>query len=111
MSELDWIDKENNFESNKPEKEETPESLEELVAGIEAAPDKDFEDLYGFKHDCRCAQDWLEGNTGMVAECYTKMTDDALNRCHEYKGEVAHLKRKIGVLRDQLREKGEEPRV
>ena len=108
MSELDWIDKD---EFNKEPEKELPDTLDELVEQLDELPEKDFKDLYGFEHDCHCASDWKDGNTGMVSMCYTEMCDDALKRCHEYKGEVAHLKRKIGVLRDQVRAKGEEPSV
>jgi hypothetical protein len=109
-SESDWIDSPQ-FKDEEPTEPEVVENVEELIDKIEAKASIDFADLYGFEHDCHCAEDWKTGNTGMVSECYTQMCDDALNQCHLFKGEIAHLKRKVGVLRDQLREKGEEPRV
>ncbi len=70
----------------------------------------DFEALYGFSHNCRCSADWEEGNVGLVSECYTRMCDDALERCHAYKSEVAYLERKMATLRGQVVELGGEPR-
>ena len=71
----------------------------------------EFEELYGFKHDCHCKEDWENGDVGTVSRCYTEMVHEALKRCHAYKGEVAELERNILLLQMQLRENGTEPRV
>lgn len=109
-SESDWIDNAESFGTTGND-EHTPDNLEELVEEIANLPDQNFEDLYGFKHDCRCAQDWLEGNTGMVSDCFTRMADDALQRCFKYKGEVADLTRQRDRLRSQVQELGGDPIV
>ena len=74
-------------------------------------PSEEFEEMYGFPHDCVCASDWETGNCGVVSECFMRLSDDALARCHKYKGEVADLERKMAVLRNQVSELDGEPRV
>ena len=74
-------------------------------------PSEEFQEMYGFPHDCHCAEDWAEGNCGVVSECFMQLSDDALERCHKYKGEVAGLERVAAVLRSQVAELGSEPRV
>lgn len=74
-------------------------------------PSEEFEELYGFPHDCRCVQDWEEGNCGVVSNCFMQLSDDALDQCHHYKGKVAELERTAGILRTQVAELGGEPRV
>lgn len=93
------------------ESPEEREYYEELVKLDEITNAEDFLDKYGFEHDCRCAKDWLEGNCGMVTECYCKMTDDALEACFRMKGELAGSKREADQLRLQVAELGEQPRV
>ncbi len=74
-------------------------------------PSEEFQEMYGFPHDCHCAQDWETGACGVVSECFMQLSDDALERCHKYKGEVAGLERVAAVLRSQVSELGETPRV
>lgn len=74
-------------------------------------PSEEFEELYGFPHDCHCAEDWESGLCGVVSECFMQLCDDALERCHKYKGEAADRERKLALLRTQVAELGGEPRV
>lgn len=37
-----------------------------------------FAAMYGFDHDCHCAQDYAEGKLAQVTQCYLALTDDAL---------------------------------
>lgn len=37
--------------------------------------------MYGFDHDCHCAQDYAEGKLAQVTECYLSLADDALDTC------------------------------
>lgn len=95
-------------EDSKTPEEEFGEYLTELT---EMVNNSDFEDRYGFPHDCRCDADWQEGNVAMASVCFMKMAEDALDRCYRYKGEVAGLVREGEALRIQVRELGGEPRV
>ena len=47
-----------------------------------------FEAVYGFRHNCRCAQDYTEGNVGEVTECFMTLTDDALTACRRMQEEL-----------------------
>lgn len=77
----------------------------------EIVNNSDFEDTYGFPHDCHCSSDWEEGKVQLCSECYMGMTEDALRTCHEFKGQIAGLERTSDALRIQVRELGGEPRV
>lgn len=88
---------------------EHDEVFEELEANT--LPSSEFEEMYGFEHDCHCASDWAEGRTGLVSECYTNLCDDALTQCHKYKGLLAQRDRELATLRVQVGELGGEPRV
>lgn len=46
-----------------------------------AAQREQFLAMYGFDHDCRCANDYAEGKLAQVTECYLELTDDALETC------------------------------
>lgn len=72
---------------------------------------EEFEELYGFPHECHCAADWENGDCGIVSECYMGLSDDALAQCHKFKGELADVDRKADALRLQVAELGGEPRV
>lgn len=80
-------------------------------------PSGEFEELYGFGHDCKCAKQWAayaEGDTsgvGLVSECWMQLSDDALEQCHKFKGKIAELERTGANLRNQVVELGGEPRV
>ena len=89
------------------------EEFDEVEREIDEAalPSAEFEEMYGFEHNCHCAEDWMEGKTGLVSECYTELCDDALTQCHKYKGELAGRARELAVLRVQVAELGGEPRV
>lgn len=82
-----------------PEEREYYEALKDLDAAVNTV---DFEDMYGFKHECRCAEDWIEGNVGTVSKCYTQMTNDALEACLRMKGELAEKDRELASLRLQM---------
>lgn len=52
---------------------------QEAAAFAEVADE--FETIYGFRHDCRCDQDYTEGRIGEITECYAGMVVDALATC------------------------------
>lgn len=82
-----------------PEEREYYERLKDLDAAVNTI---DFADMYGFEHNCRCAEDWAMGAVGTVSECYTKMTNDALEACMRMKGELAEKDRELASLRLQM---------
>jgi hypothetical protein len=45
----------------------------------------EFENTYGFRHDCRCDQDYTEGRVGEVPECFIEMVSLAMQTCREQK--------------------------
>ena len=51
--------------------------LDQAGAEFEAQREQ-FAAMYGFDHDCHCAQDYAEGKLAQVTECYLTLTDDAL---------------------------------
>jgi hypothetical protein len=88
------------------EDEDYAEYLDAVAENVE-----DFEELYGFSHDCHCKEDWDEGDVGIVSRCYTEMVNDALTQCNKFKGMTAEQDRIILLLQMQVRELGAEPRV
>jgi hypothetical protein len=64
----------------------------------------DFEELYGFTHDCHCAEDWEEGNLGIVSTCYLDMTKDALDTLKEMNEACKNMKATITQQRISLAE-------
>lgn len=57
---------------------------------------------YGFEHDCRCAEDYEEGNVGYVSACWANMANDALGTCKELLEKNLELRSKIAQLRAQV---------
>ncbi len=68
-----------------------------------------FEDMYGFEHQCRCADDWAEGNLGVVSVCYLEMTNDALDALVEARKELTANKASNAALQMQVVELGGTP--
>lgn len=95
-------------EDERTPDEEFSEYLSELSTMVN---NSDFEDRYGFTHDCHCDKDWQEGDVAMASHCFMQMAEDALAQCFKFKGTVADLERKLDALRIQVREEGGEPRV
>lgn len=88
-------------------------NYEEYARYLEGSktPSEEFVEMYGFPHECHCSEDWLTGEVGVVANCWLQMSDDALEQCHKYKGELADRERKLAILRTQVASKGETPLV
>jgi hypothetical protein len=73
------------------EEDENEEDAFEADPSVVAALDQEgaefeaqraqFKDMYGFDHDCHCAQDYTDGALAQVTECYLELTDDALETC------------------------------
>lgn len=101
-------------ENNEPddeitEDEETDEDFEEYKAEQDAFNNSDeFFALYGFKHECRCAEDWAEGNLGVVSVCYLEMCRDALDKLKEAREQIGVLEGEIAQARILLAESGDE---
>ena len=68
-----------------------------------------FKETYGFEHQCRCADDWAEGNLGVVSVCYLEMCNDALDALAAARTELAARKASEAALRIQVVELGGEP--
>lgn len=66
---------------------------QESAAFAEVADE--FEDMYGFRHDCHCDKDYAEGRVGEVTECYAGMIVEALATC-------ARLNHENQALKDML---------
>lgn len=58
-----------------------------------------YMETYGFEHDCRCADDWAEGNWAVVSQCYVNMAGEALAHLEEVNKELRELKAEIVELR------------
>lgn len=99
--ELEAIEKEQ-------EDSEFNENMDELLAHYEEESkefneaEAEFIDTYGFEHHCRCAQDWAEGNLGVVSVCYLTMVSDAMETLATTHKELKEAKREIADLRIQL---------
>lgn len=65
---------------------------------------EDFEERYGFTHQCTCAEDWASGNLGVVAVCYLNMCRDALDVLAKTREELAAKEEELAELRIQAAE-------
>lgn len=54
-----------------------------------------FVETYGFEHNCRCADDWAEGNVGLVSNCYLGMTETAMENLAETRKELSKTKTEL----------------
>lgn len=63
---------------------------QEAAAFAEVADE--FELIYGFRHECRCDQDYTEGKVGEVTECYAGMVVESLATCARLNYENKQLK-------------------
>lgn len=54
--------------------------LDQEGAAFEEMQDS-FEETFGFKHKCRCAEDYSSGNLVEVTQCFTTMVEEALESC------------------------------
>jgi len=52
-------------------------------------------DKYGFEHDCRCAEDWAEGNWAVVSVCYVNMCGEALEHLELVNTELRSLRAQL----------------
>jgi hypothetical protein len=59
-----------------------------------------FIEMYGFDHDCHCAQDYAEGKVSTVTECYLDLIDDAMETCAKLNWEKQTLEKAAGTLAD-----------
>jgi hypothetical protein len=50
-----------------------------------------FFDRYGFRHECRCAQDYIEDNTMHVPKCWVEMMDMSFDRLAHYRSFIKEL--------------------
>lgn len=57
-----------------------------------------FKRIYGFDHDCRCSQDYTEGNTETVTKCFLTLTGQAM----AYSAQATHELRYLTALLDRL---------
>lgn len=62
----------------------------------------DFAQTYGFEHNCTCADDWAEGNLGVVSICYLEMVSQALDKLEEARIELDKAKADNAELRMEM---------
>lgn len=74
-----------------------------------------FARMYGFDHDCRCSQDYTEGNLETVTKCFLTLTAQAMARSAQATAEIQYLhallERMIGMNNDlveMMEEQGHE---
>lgn len=63
---------------------------------------KEFQEKYGFEHNCRCAADWEEGNLGVVSECYLGLVADAMDTLEAKIAELREVHKENAGLRIKL---------
>lgn len=61
-----------------------------------------FLQTYGFEHECACADDWAEGNLGVVSICYLSMVQEALDQLEDSRIELDKTKSENAELRLQV---------
>jgi len=57
-----------------------------------------FAAMYGFDHDCHCAQDYADGKLAQVTQCYLGLTDDALDAAARLNWENQTLQGMVATL-------------
>lgn len=65
--------------------------LDQEGAAFEDMQDQ-FEATFGFRHKCRCAEDYASGNIVEVTECFTNMVSESLQACQELMQENVMLR-------------------
>lgn len=55
----------------------------------------EFVDQFGFKHTCRCGQDYTEGHTLEVTACFVQLAYDALEACSRMKETIEDLEAEL----------------
>lgn len=60
----------------------------------------EFYEVYSFKHDCKCDEDYAAGRVGEVTECYAGMIVEALATCARLTYENNQLKAMVTALAD-----------
>lgn len=95
-------------EPDEPEQDEDEafgDAMGEILAHYEEEQaefneaESEFTEKYGFVHKCRCAEDWAQGNLGVVSVCYLNMVGDAMETLEKVVKEVKELKRENAKLR------------
>lgn len=96
--------------NNEPDGDEDVDAdeqyLEYKAEQDEMNASDEFFQLYGFEHNCRCADDWAEGNLGLVSVCYLEMCREALDLLKTTRQEIADVKAENAQYRIQLIEAG-----
>lgn len=65
--------------------------LDQEGAAFEDMQDQ-FEATFGFRHKCKCAEDYASGNIVEVTECFTNMVSESLQACQELMQENVMLR-------------------
>lgn len=78
--EIEHLDFPTPDENSDPEREVDPGTLANLDQEQQAFQDAkmQFARVYGFVHDCHCAEDYEKGNTVNVAECFVNLCNQAM---------------------------------
>lgn len=64
--------------------------LDQQQAEFEGMVD-DFENTYGFKHECKCGEDYAAGRVGEITQCYHNMMQEALANCARFNAELKEM--------------------
>lgn len=60
----------------------------------------EFVEQFGFTHECRCGQDYTDGNTTEVTACFIQLTYDALEACARMKETIEDLEEELNGADD-----------
>lgn len=75
--------------------------LDQQQAEFEGMADE-FEDTYGFKHECHCGEDYAAGRVGEITQCYHNMMQEALATCARLQVELREVTGIARALYEEL---------
>jgi hypothetical protein len=53
--------------------------------------EQEFEETYGFSHNCHCGEDYAAGRVGEITQCYHNMMQEALATCARLNAELKEM--------------------
>lgn len=104
MSEIDPTNEEN-FEDDQDEFNPDPAQiafLDQEEARFGEVADQ-FEEYYGFRHECHCGQDYAAGRIVEIPLCFANLTGEAMMACARLKAERDSLYAVAEAMAEKLR--------